>query len=108
MRKQKYVEINGITFELTGTKTFMVFDSERAQGIENELSDFYNRCSVYKERAWDDIKAWCREMPICGVRIRSANSNFFVVDGFCEWQGVKYYVVFTGRHNRAYVCLGEV
>ena len=103
MRKCKNVLINGIVFELKGTKTYVPYD-ENFDGIYNSLNDFYKSYSTYKKSAWNSICNWCRQMPKCGVEITSATSNFFVVRGWCNWNGIPYFVEFTGRHNRAMVC----
>lgn len=104
MRKQKYIDINGKTFELCRTKNAIAFNRDKCDGIYNDLSDFYNRYSVYKERAWNDICTWCRQLPTCGIWIRGANCMRFTVCGFCAWNDVLFFVEFTGVHNRAYIC----
>lgn len=105
MKKCKNVLINGIVFELKGANTFVPYDNEY-DGIYNGLDDFYKSCSIYKRNAWKDICTWCRQIPQCGISITSANTNFFTVRGWCKWNGVPYFIEFTGRHNRATVCNG--
>lgn len=103
MKKCKNVLINGIVFELKGERTFIPYD-ENYDGIYNSLDDFYRKASEYKYQAWREICHWAAQMPKCGVEITSANINFFVVRGWCTWNGVPYFIEFTGRHNRAMVC----
>ena len=103
MKKCMNVVINGIVFELKGTKTYVPYD-ENFDGIHNSLNDFYKTYSIYKSQAWDKICKWCTQMAQCGIEITSTTSNFFVVRGWCRWNGIPYFIEFTGRHNRAMVC----
>ena len=97
------VLINGIVFELKGTRTYVPYD-ENFDGIYNSLDDFYKKPSAYKQEAWREICRWAAQTPKCGVEITSATCEFFVVRGWCTWYGIPYFIEFTGRHNRALVC----
>ena len=107
MSKQKYVLIGGKVFELQSTKTYVAWDGLSASlGVQSSIYDAYARPSVYKVSAWEGIVRWCNGIPVCGVWISGYNCMMFSVHGYAEQYGVRYYVEFTHRHNRAWVCDG--
>lgn len=103
--KQKYVSIGGKDFELQSNKTFVAWDANAAaMGVNDTLDRCYGRPSVYKKYAWEDLCHWCNRIGTCGIWISGYNCMMFTVHGFVEWNGIYYFVEFTNRHNRAWVC----
>lgn len=107
MKKQKFVLIGGKVFELQSYKTLVAWDDMSASlGVQSSIYDVYAKPSVYKVSAWKDIVHWCNGIPVCGVWISGHNFAAFSVHGYVQENGVRFYVEFTYRHRKAWVCDG--
>ena len=104
MSKQKYVEINGETFELCAEKfDGYAFDmiKQRKKCIP-DIYDTYKKPSVYKKDVWLRWEKWAFSVVDCTIWIAGHNCNFFTIEGWCVYLGREYYLRITHRHNYAY------
>ena len=103
MSKQKYVEINGETFELCKwgieppTWASVLSEVPRYKDIWTA----YGKPSARKVSIWKAWKRWSLDMP-CRIWIESKNVNFFTICGFTEWENKRYWLMITRCHNCAY------
>lgn len=103
MNKQKYIEINGIEFELL--KGYSVATDERQRVFRvlpryDDIFDAYHKPSARKVAIWDAWREWANEMP-CKLWIESRSCNFFTIGGFTEWNNRRYWLKITRCHNYA-------
>ena len=103
MSKQKYIEINGVEFELLNGSIGITDEWQKvfsASHRYDNIFDAYHKPSARKTAVWDEWKAWSNEMP-CKIWIESRNCNFFTIGGFTEWNNKRYWLRITRCHNYA-------
>lgn len=101
MKKQKFVEINGVDFELYKANDYIEWPANYAAGTKNNIFDVYGRPSKRKQSIWLAWADWCKKFD-CMLYIAGHTCNFFTIDGFCTYNGKKYALQITYAHNRAY------
>lgn len=70
--------------------------------IENSLYDVYERPSVYKENAWDEIESDCKAVHGYGLHVTGYNCSFFSTAFNVRLNGVLYEIVDTPSRRVAY------
>lgn len=102
MSKQKYVEINGETFELQKPSDILEWQSvKNSTPRYQDIWAAYGVPSVRKVNKWKAWVEWADEMS-CRIWIESRNCNFFTICGFTEWENRRYWLRITHCHNYAW------
>lgn len=70
--------------------------------IENSLYDVYERPSVYKENAWNEIESDCKAVHGYGLHVTGYNCNFFSTAFNVRLNGTLYKIVDTPSKRIAY------
>lgn len=70
--------------------------------IENSLYDVYERPSVYKEYAWQEIENDCKAVGGHGLTVTGYNCNFFSTCFYVRLDGTLYKIVDTPSNRCAY------
>lgn len=103
MSKQKYVEINGIEFELLKSSIVNTDEWQKvfsASHRYDDIFDAYKSPSARKVAVWNAWREWASDMP-CKLWIESKTCNFFTIGGFTEWHNKRYWLRITRCHNYA-------
>lgn len=104
MIKQKYVEINGETFELMSGGVRLIYEWQKVFTAEHKYNDIYAayaKPSARKVAIWKEWKRWADDMP-CRIWVESKSCNFFTICGFTEWKNKRYWLRVTRCHNYAW------
>lgn len=82
----------------------IVYTSEKINDnhIENSLYDVYERPSVYKENAWDEIESDCKTVHGYGLKVTGYNCSFFSTCFYVRLGGTLYKIVDTPSKRIAY------
>lgn len=82
----------------------IVYTSEKINDnhIENSLYDVYERPSVYKENAWDEIESDCKTVHGYGLHVTSHNVHLFSTCFYVRLGGTLYAIVDTPTKRTAY------
>ena len=105
---KKYININGIKFELCGTVTTSSNHHVTGGCSYDLIKQVYGKPSSTKVSIWHDWCKWCEEIrntdDNCGISIYSHNCNFFSIDGFYydHLTDTTYVLWITYCNNRAY------
>ena len=70
--------------------------------IENSLYDVYERPSVYKEYAWNEIENDCKAVGGYGLTVTGYNCSFFSTAFYVRLDGTLYKIVDTPSKRIAY------
>ena len=103
MSKQKYIEINGVEFELVKGSIDTVGEWQKVFSRSHRYDNIfkaYNKPSARKVAIWNGWKEWADAMP-CKLWIESRSCNFFTIGGFTEWNNKRYWLRITRCHNYA-------
>lgn len=99
MNRQKYISINGVTFEIK--KSLMVGDA-----IAWDIDEAYSRPSYIKREIWKGWKKWAEEIHEiaepenwCSIWISGKNSCTYTIGGYCEMDGNLYKIKITKEHR---------
>ena len=82
----------------------IVYTDERISdsNIENSLYDVYEKPSVYKKCAWNEIKNDCQAVGGYGLTVTGYNCNFFSTAFNVRLDGTLYKIVDTPSNRYAY------
>lgn len=103
MRRLTKVQIGSELFTIKQRPAFMRrarFEAWKvAHYDENDLLNYYAKPSEIKQAIWRDWCDWATQNGDAYIRVRSANPNFFTIEGLLEYKD-KYYVIdITATHN---------
>ena len=70
--------------------------------IENSLYDVYERPSVYKRYAWNEIESDCKAVHGYGLTVTGYNCNFFSTCFYVRLNDTLYKIVDTPSNRYAY------
>lgn len=96
MKKEKYININGVNFERV---------KGGVNNINTSLKDIYqcyDRPSIYKVNIYNEWCEFAREVDSTKYGIASYNVNIFTFDFYFKYEGKKYYAHITPSHNYIY------
>ena len=102
MRRLLKVDLGGEKFTFKARPAFIRstrFEAwKTAYCDRGDLYNHYKKPSSIKLAIWHDWCEWATNNEAY-LQIRSANPNFFTIEGLIEYEGKYYYIDITRKHN---------